>query len=253
MDASDPEHEISSQDSPSHRGGQAGVDRSISQTLSRGLCVLETLAKSNRPMTVQELASTLQLSRSILYRLLRTLIQHELVTTGRSEGQFQLGLGLLTLSRDVQRDVRQSAFPILQKLASEVEATAVLGLRYGDEIVYVISADPEHAQVTVRSREGMRRPVSTDSTSGIAILSSYAAAPNDTEEVRRARSAGFAFREGLMEQRASAMSAPIPSDDDHSDACVTMLIPSPTIKDVETKGQQLIAAASRFAAIVRHE
>jgi DNA-binding transcriptional ArsR family regulator len=57
------------------------LDRSVSQTLSRGLAVLELLAAEGKALTAQQIATALGLSRPVVYRLLRTLAQHHLLST----------------------------------------------------------------------------------------------------------------------------------------------------------------------------
>ena len=46
-----------------------------SQTLSRGIRILEVLADARGPLTIDEIASRLGVHRSIAYRLLRTIEQ----------------------------------------------------------------------------------------------------------------------------------------------------------------------------------
>ena len=55
------------------------VDSAHSQTLSRGIRLLEMLAEAPAPMTIAELAESLGVHRSIAYRILRTLEDHRLV------------------------------------------------------------------------------------------------------------------------------------------------------------------------------
>lgn len=47
-----------------------------SQTLSRGIRLLELIAASERDPTIDELAARLDVHRSVAYRLLRTLEDH---------------------------------------------------------------------------------------------------------------------------------------------------------------------------------
>lgn len=54
-----------------------GVARS--QTLSRGIRVLEVLAGAERPLSIDEVAAELGVHRSIVYRIVRTLEDHRLV------------------------------------------------------------------------------------------------------------------------------------------------------------------------------
>ena len=51
-----------------------------SQTLSRGIRILEVLADAREPLMIDQVADRLGVHRSIAYRLLRTLEDHGLVT-----------------------------------------------------------------------------------------------------------------------------------------------------------------------------
>lgn len=222
-------------------------DRSVSQTLSRGLQVLEVLAEAGRPMTVQQIAQRLELTRPIVYRLLKTLEQHQLLGAYSRDGRYELGLGLLTLTRSVKRNLRQAAYPIIRDLAEQIGTTAVLGLRDGDEIVYVLTVEAELARMAVRSREGSRRPM--DSTSGLALRMTAPPTADDGDEIRLARRRGFAARDRVMGYQATAVSAPVRQSDGPSRACVTVLFPN-VIDDVEAKGPLVVEAARRVALAV---
>jgi len=224
-----------------------GFDRSVSQTLSRGLQVLEVLAETGQPMTVQQIAKRVGLKRPIVYRLLKTLERHQLLSSFTRDGYFELGLGLLSLTRNVKRDLRQAAFPVIRDLAEEMGTTAVLGLRDGDEIVYVLTVEAELARMAVRSREGTRRP--SDSTSGLALRMTQPAQPDDDDELVLARQRGYAARNRVMGYQATAISAPVLARDGPSRACVTVLFPT-VIDDIEEKAPLVVAAARRIAATV---
>lgn len=223
------------------------LDRSVSQTLSRGLQVLEVLAETGQPMTAQQIATRLDLKRPIVYRLLKTLEQHQLLGSYTREGYFELGLGLLSLTRNVRRDLRQAAFPVIRDLATKAGTTAVLGLRDGDEIVYVLTAEAELARMAVRSREGTRRPL--DSTSGLALRMTLSPRGDDDDELRHARAQGYAVRHNVMGLQATAISAPVRETNRASRACVTLLFPT-VIEDDATAGRLLIEAAQLIAVVV---
>lgn len=223
------------------------VDRSVSQTLSRGLQVIEVLAEAAEPMTAQELAAALRVSRSVVYRLLRTLAQHNILNPDLPDGRFALGLGLMTLSRSVHKNLREAAHPILGELAQKSGGTAFLGVREGDEVVCVVSAEAEQAMLAVRYREGIRRPI-TSGASGLAIRSTFPASPDDGPELSTTRETGFAVSEQSLEPNASAVSAPLHLRPGASDSCVTIIFPTPTLSDVEAKGTLVIDAARRIVA-----
>jgi DNA-binding IclR family transcriptional regulator len=231
-------------------GEASEFDRSVSQTLSRGLQVLEVLADAGQPMSAQQIARRLGLSRPVVYRLLRTLAAHRLLSTDAGAGLYDLGLGLLNLSRHVQKNLRQAAFPALKQLAHDLDATAVLGLRDGDDVVYALSVEPEFARAAVRSREGARRPLES-STSGLAIRMSHPPNPGDDAELVTARERGYAARTTTIAgYPATALAAPIPSQAGPSDACVTVLFPN-VIDDVDVRGSRVAEVARSIAELVR--
>ena len=112
-----------------------------SQTLDRGLLVLEVLARAEDGKTVTQIAQDLGISRTVVYRLLATLEQHALVRRG-SDGRTRPGMVLLGLARTVQADLREAAMPQLRRLADGAVATASLWLADGDDIVTVATVMP---------------------------------------------------------------------------------------------------------------
>lgn len=76
-----------------------------SQTLDRGLRLLEFLADAQKDLTVSQITEGLGLHRSIVYRILRTLEDHRLVTR-TATGTYILGAGLVVLARGVAPDLQ---------------------------------------------------------------------------------------------------------------------------------------------------
>ena len=96
-----------------------------SQTLDRGLRVLEVLAGSPGGLTVTELAGRLGVNRTVVYRLVSTLEQHALLRRD-AKGRLHIGLGILHLAGAVQPVLRDLAQPVLRRLAEKVGCTAHL-------------------------------------------------------------------------------------------------------------------------------
>ena len=111
-------------------GGQGGGTPQ-SQTLDRGLRVLEHLAAVGTPRPIVEIGQALGLHRSITYRLLRTLEDHQLVERDTA-WHYRLGLGMLGLARGVRTDLQSAALPRLDALVAELRMTAFLVVRAGD-------------------------------------------------------------------------------------------------------------------------
>ncbi|HEY3683920.1 MAG TPA: helix-turn-helix domain-containing protein [Streptosporangiaceae bacterium] len=223
-------------------------DRSIAQTLSRGLRIVELLAGTDAPMTAQALADELGTSRSIVYRLLTTLGHHGLLDPGVPDGRFALGLGMLTLSRRVVRDLREAAVPELHALTRAYSATSFAGVREGGDLVCVVSAEPDPHVLAIRHREGLRLPL--DGASGLAIRAADAPAPDDPRELRRIRERGYAVSRARLVPGALGVSAPVRAGEGPARASITLIFTNPDGVDVERTGADVRAAAERVARTV---
>ncbi|TAK69001.1 MAG: MarR family transcriptional regulator [Actinomycetota bacterium] len=122
-----------------------------SQTLDRGLRVLELLAESPDGMTVTEIAAALHVSRTVVYRLVVTLEQHGLLRRGQ-DGRCRLGMAVLTLGRSVQPGLRDAALPALRRLADVVGATAHLTVVDGGDALAVAVVEPARIDVPATAR-----------------------------------------------------------------------------------------------------
>jgi AcrR family transcriptional regulator len=139
-----------------------------SQTLDRGIRVLEEVAESSEGLTITELASRLGIGRTVVYRLVVTLEQHALIRRG-GDGRCRLGLGVLAMGRQLQPVVRDAAFPALRLLADAVGSTAYLALVDGTESVAALVAEPSRSDMHVTYRVGSRSALEA-AAAGRAIL-----------------------------------------------------------------------------------
>jgi len=140
-----------------------------SQTLSRGIRVLEILAETDSPMTIARLSEELGVHRSIAYRILRTLEDHGLVVRNAA-GAAQLGPRLAALARSVSRDLQAAALPALTAVANDLMMTAFLTVLDRHEVVTLVSVEPVHAHAAVAQRPGTRHQLASGAP-GIAIQS----------------------------------------------------------------------------------
>jgi len=145
-----------------------GSAPAASQTLSRGIQLLEALADAREPRTIDELAARIGVHRSIAYRLLRTLEDHGLVV--RESGRVALGPRMAALAAGVSHDLQAQALPELTAVANELGMTCFLVVLDADECITLASVEPRHAVATVVQRPGARHPV-TAGAPGRAVLS----------------------------------------------------------------------------------
>ena len=191
------------------------VGSAHSQTLSRGIRVLEILAEARGPLTITELSSALGVHRSIAYRILRTLEDHGLVTRDPA-GRISLGSRLAALARSVAHDLQAAALPELTAVANELGMTAFLVVLDLRECITLVSVEPRHAVVTVAQRPGTRHPLAVGAP-GLAIQSSlsdseweaFAAGEQPRAEAAVAHSSGFATSHDEVIPGMSSVAVPL--------------------------------------------
>ncbi|WP_346007097.1 IclR family transcriptional regulator [Janibacter terrae] len=140
-----------------------------SQTLDRGLRILELLARDERSdgVTMSGLADALGVGRPVVYRLVATLEEHRLVT--RDEGRVRLGLGVQRLTGAVVPALRERARPVLAALADVARATAHLTVAEGDDAVALVVVEPTATDFHMAYRTGARHAL-TKGAAGRAII-----------------------------------------------------------------------------------
>ncbi|MEU3272560.1 helix-turn-helix domain-containing protein [Saccharomonospora sp. NPDC006951] len=176
------------------------------QTLDRALDVLEILA-DGQPRSSQELAVASDLHRSIVYRILRTLEDRDLVWRN-AEGRYTLGLGLLVLSRTVLGDAQARMQDVLGELANSVSATAFFSVPQGSEVVALVTVEPSRHRAAIAYRPGARSPLDRGAC-GLAILASSPARQGERREVATARRLGFAKTVGEVHAGLTEIAAPV--------------------------------------------
>lgn len=167
-----------------------------SQTLDRGLRVLDVLASTPGGLTITELAARLEVNRTVVYRLVSTLEQHALVRRD-ARGRLHVGLGLLHLASAVHPLVRDVAVPVLRELAEQVGCTAHLTVTEGDEALALAVVEPSWTDFHVSYRVGSRHPL-TQGAAGKAILLGRGAEP-----------APYVLTSGELQAGARGLAAPV--------------------------------------------
>jgi DNA-binding IclR family transcriptional regulator len=177
-----------------------------SQTLDRGLTVLTLLAKSEDGLTAADLAERLSTARPVVYRLLRTLEAHDLVS--REGARYVLGFGIAALAGHLKPRLQATVQPILRRLSEKTDSTALLSVADGDQALLLLTAEPPHATFHIAMREGARHPLAVGAD-GVAILAGRPESADDPEDVRVARRRGYAVSVGALQPGAVGIAAPI--------------------------------------------
>lgn len=186
-----------------------------SQTLSRGIRILELLGDAREPLAIDEVARRLGVHRSVAYRLLRTLEDHGLVAR-TDAGRIELGARLAALAAGVAHDLQSEALPELTAVANDLGMTCFLAVLDRDECVTLVSVEPRHAVASVAQRPGSRHPVGIGAP-GKAILCVLPRAQWPATigaaveaEVADATAAGFAVSHDEVIPHLHAVAVPLP-------------------------------------------
>ncbi len=139
-----------------------------SQTLERGLHVLQVLADSPGGLSITALAAQVGVNRTVVYRLVSTLEQAGLARRD-SAGRLHVGLGVLGLARGLQPELRSLANPVLRALAEDLGSTAHLTVADGAEALAIAVVEPSWTDFHVAYRVGARHPLDRGAA-GRAIL-----------------------------------------------------------------------------------
>ncbi len=206
-----------------------------SQTLDRGLQVLQVLAESPEGLTVTEVSGRLQVNRTVVHRLISTLEQHGLVRRDARSRLF-VGLGVLHLASAVQPILRDLAMPVLRSLAESIGATAHLTVADGDEALALAVVEPTWTDFHVSYRVGARHPLG-QGAAGKAISLLDAPEP------------AYAVTSGELQSGARGLAAPVRGVDGLR-ASVGVVTLAEAI-DEAVVAPQVIAAAQEVADRLR--
>lgn len=132
----------------------------LSPPVQRAARLLRCIAEGDAVINMARTARALDISRTTLLRLLRTLEAERFIAPRPGEGAgWQIGGGLLALTTQAfaAQDMVQVAVPILTPLAEALGLSAHLGVLEGCEVVYLIRRTPNLAYVS-NIRVGSRLP-----------------------------------------------------------------------------------------------
>jgi IclR family transcriptional regulator, KDG regulon repressor len=243
-----------------------------SQTLARGLRLLQAIADGGEGTAVRELARAAALPRSIVQRLLHTLEAEGFLEKHPSQIGYRLtiklwGLGCAAIRRLSVRDV---ARPHLEDLAQRTSEMTKLGVLDGSEVVYVDRVECPQA-VRAYVPIGGRAPAHLAAT-GKAILAFLPLAARDAvvraaqtsdganakallSDFERIRRRGYAINRGEWEQSVGAIAAPIFDAQGDVIASIGIILPSHrlTAARAAQMGPWIAASAAEISRQLGHQ
>jgi len=205
------------------------------QVIERMMKLLDVLSYYHDPVSLKQLALETGLHPSTAHRILAAMSATGFVERAEP-GTYRLGIRLLELGNVVKSriNIRDSAMPQMQLLHEKTGESVNLGVRQGDEIVYVertssgrssvrvvhlvgarallhvtaagklyLADDPKEKLVEYARRTGLPGLTATSITSFNAL----------EKEIDRVRRNGIAYDNEEIEQGLRCMAAPVRDDD----------------------------------------
>jgi DNA-binding IclR family transcriptional regulator len=215
---------------PDTERGRSPAPLGGTQTLARGLQILEHLVQDPQPQRPSQIARATGLERNAVYRLLRELESRSYVTREQDSTRYVLGSGLVALAAVVlQRvDIGRLARPVMAALQAETGETVSLHIRSGHRRVAVdalASRQPISHKVEIGETVPLDQGASgkvilafVDAADFEAVLKDSAAGrPGGQDQlrelIRRVRAQGYVSTVGDRNPGVSALSAPVFSTD----------------------------------------
>jgi len=217
-----------------------------SQTLARGLTVLQAIATSRSGLTVQQVADHIGVHRTIAYRLLSTLAQFRLVAKGE-DGRYRSAAALAVLGASFDNNVRQLSLPTLRGLADELGSTVSLLVAEGDQQVAIAVIVPTNVFYQLSFHEGSRYPLERGAA-GIALLACMPPRPGERDLVPQTRQHGWVITHGEIEPNTYGLAVPVRRRPPSPPTCINLISHR---EDVVLDGKDaVIKAANELSAIL---
>jgi IclR family transcriptional regulator, KDG regulon repressor len=131
----------------------------MNNTLVKGLCLLEVLARRSEAMGVSELANAADMPKSGVHRLLQALVDEGYVEQS-SSGRYRVSIKLWEVASAALPgfDLRRHAQDVMQKLVEETGESVHLSVLDRHEVVYVHKLEAATNPVRAYSQIGGRVP-----------------------------------------------------------------------------------------------
>jgi DNA-binding IclR family transcriptional regulator len=218
----------------------ADARSNTSQTLDRGLRVLEVIATADEAPRIEDLAGRIEVHRSIAYRIVRTLELHALVWRDAG-GRCHPGDKLAQWARANRTALEIVARPELTAMADDLSMTAFVVVRIGDEAVTLDSFEPQSTAAHIAYRPGSRHPIDRGAP-GLAILAGLADEPDERPEITESRRRGWAYTSGEVMPGLASVATWI-TDQHHGVASIACVFLAGVEVDLHDIAARVVAGA----------
>ncbi|HWH25117.1 MAG TPA: helix-turn-helix domain-containing protein [Pseudolysinimonas sp.] len=223
----------------------------IAQTADYAVSVLLTL-ESHGPQTIAEIATRLDLSRSVAQRIVVTLHRRALVMRGQ-DGRYDLGAALIKLAAELPHELAVTARPMVRALAESSGETVVVAVAEGDEAVVVARHTGNAGPLRIEYQIGFRHSLGRGA-SGLAILAYLSPQRRqklglvvDDSVLDQVAVKGFAKTESELQDHMVGLAAPIVDGEGGVIASLAIVAPAGRAENLERFVPALMATSQRIS------
>jgi DNA-binding IclR family transcriptional regulator len=243
----------------------------LSQTVSRALSILRGFDRDRRELGVTEISQELALPKTIVFRLIQTLKEHDFLEQNPDNSKYRIGIGAFEVGNLFKSSTLEAeSAPFMRHLVDETGHTAQLAVLHRNEMI-IISRMEGRGPVKYGVSVGERRPIHCSAV-GKAVLSVLSSeqiesilsqgqlkrvTPNTiTEkkalmaELAQTRARGYSINWEENTIGVASLAAPLSSRHAHTLAALAVAFPASVAakKDLAKIGKLLSVAARGLAA-----
>lgn len=142
------------------RMGESKTNAYLMQSVQKAIVVLRAFSKEEPRLSLTELHKKTGMSVASLQRFIATLVHEGFLHKDEKTKQYQLGLALVFLGRQVEEDssILTAAKPVLQRLNEEIGESVSLNILDGNERRCLFNLDSKYS-LSARAYVGDRAPL----------------------------------------------------------------------------------------------
>lgn len=169
------------------------------QSVENALIVLEAFCDINGEACLADLSKSLGMSKSFVWRLLKTFTQRGYLERDESSGKYRLGLTaqLMGVKFRARMGLLNKARPVMRHLARECNEAVYIAVPYENNFLLLDMIDTAHA---VRTRSLVGNSYSLDETAIGKVIRAFNVAQNAKRE--EAVSSSVAERQSQLQEGA---------------------------------------------------
>jgi DNA-binding IclR family transcriptional regulator len=113
------------------------------KALTKALAILKTIAQSNEPLGVSEIAETLEFNRSMVSKVLSTFRDAEIIQQDPTTKKYHPGIGSFVLGMGYinRLDIAEIGTPILRRVVDQTSHSAVISILHENEVFHLVAME----------------------------------------------------------------------------------------------------------------